>query len=75
MWYVFCFFVSPRHVGLSNETPYGVMRSVHLHELSVELGRTRQESAGFVPRVVSVQQAYSLLCRTFDSGEDRVGKK
>ena len=43
-----------RYIGLSNETPYGVMRFLQLadqHRL---------------PRVVSIQNAYSLVNRTFE---------
>ncbi|KAL4443893.1 hypothetical protein ABPG75_011630 [Micractinium tetrahymenae] len=46
-----------RYVGLSNETPYGLMRFCQLAAASPRL-----------PRVVSLQNAYSLLCRTFDAG-------
>ncbi len=45
-----------RHVGLSNETPWGVMRFLHLGE---QRG---------LPRVVSIQNPYSLLNRTFEVG-------
>lgn len=45
-----------RHVGLSNETPWGLMHCLHLSE-------TRH-----VPRVVSIQNPYSLLNRTFEVG-------
>jgi aryl-alcohol dehydrogenase-like predicted oxidoreductase len=45
-----------RHVGLSNETPWGVMAFLR-----------EAERAG-LPRVVSVQNPYSLLNRTFESG-------
>ncbi len=45
-----------RHVGLSNETPWGVMRFVQAAE---QHGLTR---------VVSVQNPYSLLNRTFEIG-------
>ncbi|MBB3232994.1 NADP(H)-dependent aldo-keto reductase [Halomonas stenophila] len=45
-----------RAVGLSNETPWGVMRSLQLAET---LG---------LPRVASVQNPYSLLNRTFEVG-------
>jgi aryl-alcohol dehydrogenase-like predicted oxidoreductase len=45
-----------RHVGLSNETPWGVMRCLALAE---RLG---------LPRVASVQNPYSLLNRTFEVG-------
>ncbi len=43
-----------RHVGLSNEHPWGVMQFVRAAD---ELG---------LPRVVSVQNAYSLLNRVFE---------
>jgi aryl-alcohol dehydrogenase-like predicted oxidoreductase len=45
-----------RHVGVSNETPWGLMRYLQLaasHDL---------------PRVVSIQNPYSLLNRTFEIG-------
>lgn len=45
-----------RHIGLSNETPWGV----------VEFMRCA-ESLG-LPRVVSIQNAYHLMNRTFESG-------
>ncbi|XKE45096.1 NADP(H)-dependent aldo-keto reductase [Halomonas organivorans] len=45
-----------RAVGLSNETPWGVMRALHLADT---LG---------LPRVASVQNPYSLLNRTFEVG-------
>lgn len=45
-----------RAIGLSNETPWGVMRALQLAET---LG---------LPRVASVQNPYSLLNRTFEVG-------
>ncbi|NBC34327.1 MAG: NADP(H)-dependent aldo-keto reductase [Alphaproteobacteria bacterium] len=45
-----------RHVGLSNDTPWGMMRFLHLAE-------TRDQ-----PRMVSIQNPYSLLNRTFEVG-------
>lgn len=45
-----------RHVGLSNEHPWGVMQFIRLAD---ELG---------LPRIVSTQNAYHLLNRTFESG-------
>jgi aryl-alcohol dehydrogenase-like predicted oxidoreductase len=45
-----------RHIGLSNETPWGVMEFVRCAE---RLG---------LPKVVSIQNAYSLMNRTFESG-------
>jgi aryl-alcohol dehydrogenase-like predicted oxidoreductase len=47
-----------RHVGLSNETPYGVHEFVR-----------RAEQHG-LPRVVSVQNAYCLLNRNHENGLD-----
>jgi len=47
-----------RHFGLSNETPYGIMKFCHASEVS---------NGGF-PRPDSLQNAYSLTCRTFDAG-------
>lgn len=45
-----------RHIGLSNETPWGVNEFVHCAE---QLG---------LPKIVSIQNAYHLLNRTFESG-------
>ena len=45
-----------RHVGLSNETPWGVMKFLQVAE---RMG---------LPRVVSVQNPYSLLNRTYEIG-------
>ena len=45
-----------RHIGLSNETPWGVAEFVRCAE---HLG---------LPRIVSVQNAYHLMNRTFESG-------
>ena len=45
-----------RHVGLSNETPWGVMRYLQLAE------------NGSGPRMVSIQNPYSLLNRSFEVG-------
>ena len=45
-----------RHVGLSNETPWGTMEYLRL---------SRENSW---PRVVSIQNPYSLLNRSFESG-------
>jgi aryl-alcohol dehydrogenase-like predicted oxidoreductase len=50
-----------RHVGLSNETPWGVMQFLHL-----------AQKHG-LPRVVSVQNAYSLLNRTWEMGLAEIG--
>lgn len=45
-----------RHIGLSNETPWGVSRFLHL-----------AESRGW-PRMVSIQNPYNLLNRTYEIG-------
>ncbi len=45
-----------RHIGLSNETPWGVMKFI---EAAKENG---------LPRVVSIQNAYNLLNRSFEPG-------
>ncbi len=45
-----------RHIGLSNETPWGVMEFLRCAE---QLG---------LPKVVSIQNAYHLMNRTFESG-------
>ncbi len=45
-----------RHVGLSNETPWGTMKFIELAE------------AMGLPRVVSIQNPYNLLNRTFEVG-------
>lgn len=45
-----------RHVGLSNETPWGMMTYLRL------------ATANDLPRVVSIQNPYNLLNRTFDIG-------
>lgn len=45
-----------RHVGLSNETPWGVCQF------------TRTAEAAGLPRVVSIQNAYNLINRVFEYG-------
>ena len=50
-----------RCIGLSNETPWGVMQFVRLAE------------ERNLPRVVSVQNAYSLLNRTWETGLAEIG--
>ncbi len=50
-----------RYWGLSNETPWGVMTVLRLAD---ELG---------IPRPVSVQNAYSLLNRTWEAGLAEIG--
>lgn len=49
-----------RHIGLSNETPWGIMRFLAAAE---RLG---------LPRVVSVQNPYSLLNRSYEVGTAEV---
>ncbi|KAF5180746.1 Voltage-gated potassium channel subunit beta-1 [Thalictrum thalictroides] len=46
-----------RYIGLSNETPYGLMKFLQV----------AKNTSGY-PKIVSVQNSYSLLGRTFDSG-------
>ena len=45
-----------RHIGLSNETAWGLSRYLHLSE------------TGRGPRVASIQNVYNLLSRTFEIG-------
>ncbi|WP_047391949.1 NADP(H)-dependent aldo-keto reductase [Chitinibacter sp. ZOR0017] len=45
-----------RHIGVSNETPWGVSRFLAAHD---QLG---------LPRIASIQNPYSLLNRTFEIG-------
>lgn len=45
-----------RHIGVSNESPWGVMKYVHAAE-------TKD-----LPRIHSIQNAYSLVNRTFEVG-------
>ncbi len=45
-----------RHIGLSNETPWGVMRYIQLADCMA------------MQRVVSIQNPYSLINRTFEIG-------
>jgi len=52
-----------RHIGLSNETPWGIMRFLQLadqHDL---------------PRVVSVQNPYNLLNRSFEVGNAEIAHR
>lgn len=52
-----------RHIGLSNETPWGTMKYLAL-----------AESRG-LPRVVSVQNPYNLLNRTYEVGMAEVSHR
>lgn len=45
-----------RHIGVSNETPWGVMQHLHVSDNSN------------LPRIVSIQNPYSLLNRSFEVG-------
>ena len=49
-----------RHIGLSNETPYGVMRFL------------AESDARDLPRVQSIQNAYNLVNRLFENGLDEI---
>lgn len=52
-----------RHIGISNETPWGAMNFLQLAE-QLDL-----------PRVVSIQNPYSLLNRTFEVGLAEVAQR
>ena len=49
-----------RHIGLSNETPYGVMEFIRIAEKSG------------LPKVATVQNAYSLVNRIYEHGHTEV---
>jgi aryl-alcohol dehydrogenase-like predicted oxidoreductase len=46
-----------RYIGLSNETPYGLMKFL-------QLSRDSQLHS----KILTVQNSYNLLCRNFDAG-------
>lgn len=48
-----------RHIGLSNETPWGIMRFL-------------QAADENRPRMITVQNPYSLLCRPFEVGNAEI---
>ena len=48
-----------RHVGLSNESPWGTMRFL-------------QATHGDRPKMITHQNAYSLLCRDFETGHSEI---
>jgi aryl-alcohol dehydrogenase-like predicted oxidoreductase len=50
-----------RHFGLSNETPWGIMKFLHHAEVNKDL-----------PRMVSVQNAYNLLNRIYELGSSEI---
>lgn len=52
-----------RHIGLSNESPWGTMKYIALSE------------AHGLPRVASIQNVYSLLARRFDYGGAEVAMR
>lgn len=52
-----------RYVGLSNETPWGVMEYVRLAK---HMG---------LPKVISIQNAYSLINRTFEMGLAEISRR
>ena len=45
-----------RYIGLSNETPWGVSKFLEISKIKK------------LPRIMSVQNPYSLLCRTYEVG-------
>jgi aryl-alcohol dehydrogenase-like predicted oxidoreductase len=49
-----------RHIGLSNETPYGMMEFLRVAEKNS------------LPRIISVQNAYNLVNRTFERAHTEV---
>ena len=52
-----------RHIGLSNETPWGTMKFLHHSDISL------------TPRVQSIQNAYNLLNRTFEIGGSEIAHR
>ncbi|HET8881903.1 MAG TPA: NADP(H)-dependent aldo-keto reductase [Solimonas sp.] len=52
-----------RHIGVSNETPWGVAEYLRLH-------RERQ-----LPRIASIQNPYSLLNRSFEVGLAEIAQR
>ncbi|HSH42700.1 MAG TPA: NADP(H)-dependent aldo-keto reductase, partial [Arenicellales bacterium] len=52
-----------RHIGISNETPWGTMRYLQL-----------AEARGW-PRIVSIQNPYSLLNRSFEIGLAEISQR
>ena len=51
-----------RYIGLSNETPYGVM----------EFLRVAERSGSGLPKVATVQNAYSLVNRIYEHGQTEI---
>jgi len=52
-----------RHIGLSNESPWGTMR--YLQESNVKN----------LPRMITIQNAYSLLHRTYEAGLSEISMR
>lgn len=52
-----------RHIGVSNETPYGVMRFL------------AESDKGGLPRIQSIQNAYNLVSRKFEEGLDEIAMR
>jgi len=52
-----------RHIGVSNETSWGVMRFVD------------EATKNGLPRIVSIQNAYHLLNRTFETGLSEISQR
>ena len=48
-----------RHVGISNENPWGMMKFLNASNANR-------------PRMVSIQNSYSLLCREFETGHSEI---
>ena len=53
-----------RHIGLSNETPWGVMRFIEEHKRDASL-----------PKIATVQNPYSLLNRLYEIGLSEVSHR
>ncbi len=53
-----------RHVGISNETPWGTMRFLEESKVHTSL-----------PRVISIQNPYSLLNRIFETGLSEISMR
>ncbi|MBN09426.1 MAG: aldo/keto reductase [Flavobacteriaceae bacterium] len=48
-----------RHIGLSNENPWGLMKFIQASKLNR-------------PKMITIQNPYSLLCREFESGNAEI---
>lgn len=56
-----------RYIGLSNETPWGLMKFCTTTSSSTGNKDVNVLSSVPTPRPISLQNAYNLTCRTFDS--------